>query len=200
MTSETIRKGSVLAVAAIAAVVSFLHIRHLALTHGGDRWSSALLPLAIDGAVVAATMSMIQARGFWKGWARCLLILAVGLTLAANMAYGWAHGPWGGILWAWPAVAFFGCAELAIGMARHAGSSRPEPAADASPAPASRPRAAPARQAAPGTAADDELARHAWLKAAERGTEIPVREMVRRYGRSRPYWAPRVEKWREETA
>ena len=52
-----IRRGTgaaVLLVAAIAAVISFQHIQHLALTHGQTPLAAALLPLSIDGTVAAA--------------------------------------------------------------------------------------------------------------------------------------------------
>ena len=46
--------------------------------------------------------------------------LAVGATLAANVGYGLPYGLAGAALSEWPAVAFIGCAEMAIGMVRQA--------------------------------------------------------------------------------
>ena len=52
--------------------------------------------------------------------ARFMLGLAVAATLASNVAYGARFGITGSLLSGWPAVAFIGSAELAIGMARRA--------------------------------------------------------------------------------
>jgi hypothetical protein len=52
--------------------------------------------------------------------ARTMLGLAVTATLAANVAYGVPYGITGALLSGWPAVAFIGCAEMAIGMIRRA--------------------------------------------------------------------------------
>src|SRR6266571_4097851 len=53
--------GAVLVVAAIAAVISYQHIQHLAITHGQTRLSAALLPISIDGTVAAASLVMLHA-------------------------------------------------------------------------------------------------------------------------------------------
>ncbi len=50
--------------------------------------------------------------------ARTMLFLAVGATLACNVAFGFPHGWPGALLAGWPAVAFIGCAEVAISMSR----------------------------------------------------------------------------------
>jgi Protein of unknown function (DUF2637) len=51
----------VAAIAAIAAVISFTHIQYLAATHGQATVAAYLLPLSIDGTVVAASMVMLRA-------------------------------------------------------------------------------------------------------------------------------------------
>jgi Protein of unknown function (DUF2637) len=113
--------AAVLLVAAIAATVSFVHIAHLALTHGQTPLAAVLLPLSIDGTVAAAALVMLRAaraqiRTPWL--ARFMLALAVVATLAANIGYGVPYGIAGALLSGWPAVAFIGCAEMAIGMVR----------------------------------------------------------------------------------
>src|SRR5258708_12684659 len=58
---STIRKltaATVLLVAVIAAVVSFVHIEHLAVTHGQTQLAAWLLPVSVDGTVAAASLSM----------------------------------------------------------------------------------------------------------------------------------------------
>ena len=115
--------AAVLLVAAIAAVISFTHIRYLAATHGQAPLAAYLLPLSIDGTVVAASMVMLRAAraGMRTPWlARVMLGASVAATLAANVAYGARYGLAGALLSGWPAVAFIGCAEMALGMVRRA--------------------------------------------------------------------------------
>ena len=116
-----ITSAAVLGVGVIAAVISFLHIEHLSVTHGQTRLASYLLPLSIDGDVVASSLTMLRAA--WKQqaapWlARGMLLAGVGATLAANVAYGLGSGVEGALISGWPALAFIGCAEMAIMSAR----------------------------------------------------------------------------------
>src|SRR5258708_9333064 len=115
--------ASVLLVSLIAATVSFVHIEHLAVTHGQTPLAPYLLPVSIDGTVVAASMVMLQAAraGIRTPWlARVMLGLAVVATLAANVAYGWPAGPAWAVRAGWPAPAFLGRAEMALGLGRWA--------------------------------------------------------------------------------
>ena len=126
--------AAVLFVAVIAAVVSFVHIEHLAAVNGQTMLAAYLLPLSIDGTVVAASMVMLRAAraGLGTPWlARFMLGLAVTATLAANIGYGLPHGMPGALISGWPAVAFIGCAEMAISAVR-----RLRPAAGSGPSPA----------------------------------------------------------------
>lgn len=125
---------AVLVVAAIAAVISFTHIDHLAITHGQTVLSAALLPLSIDGTVAAASLVMLRSARMMlpvPKLARVMLALAVLATLACNVLFGAGFGIVGALLSGWPAVAFIGCAELAIGMIRRARSVAPEVVAEA---------------------------------------------------------------------
>ena len=137
MTDSAIRRltaAAVLIVALIAAVVSFVHIEHLAAVNGQTMLAAYLLPLSIDGTVVAASMVMLRAAraGLGTPWlARFMLGLAVTATLAANIGYGLPHGLPGALISGWPAVAFIGCAEMAISAVR-----RLRPAAGSGPSPA----------------------------------------------------------------
>ena len=143
MSGETLGRlvttGAVLLVAAIAAVVSFVHIEHLAVTHGQTELAAGLLPLSIDGTVAAASMVMLRAAraGLGTPWlARFMLGLAVTATLTANVGYGLPYGMAGALLSGWPAVAFIGCAEMAIGMVRKVtGQRRGQPDPGDRPAP-----------------------------------------------------------------
>jgi hypothetical protein len=113
--------AAVLLVAAIAAVVSFIHIEHLAVTHGQTRLAAWLLPVSVDGTVAAASCSMLWAArsGLATPWlARAMLTLGVLATLAANVGYGAPYGLSGELLSGWPAVAFVGSVEMVLGMIR----------------------------------------------------------------------------------
>ncbi len=113
--------SAILLVAGIAATVSFVHIQHLALQHGQTEIAALLLPLSIDGTVVAASMTLLKGaksagHSYWL--AQFMLVLAVIATLMANVGYGLPYGWAGALISGWPAVAFIGCAEMAIGMVR----------------------------------------------------------------------------------
>jgi hypothetical protein len=143
VTGETLGRlvttGAVLLVATIAAVVSFVHIEHLAVTHGQTELASELLPLSIDGTVAAASMVMLRAARAGLGTprlARFMLGLAVTATLGANVGYGLPYGMAGALLSGWPAIAFIGCADMAISMVRKvAGQRHGQPAHGDRPAP-----------------------------------------------------------------
>ena len=98
----------VTAVAAFAAVVSYSHVYDLGRLHGQSGTAARLLPLSVDGLIVAASL------------ARWMLALGVGATIAGNVLYGVSFGPLGAIVSAWPAVAFIGAAEMALGLVRAA--------------------------------------------------------------------------------
>lgn len=142
---RSLTAAAVLLVAAIAAVVSFVHIEHLAARHGQTTLAAYLLPLSIDGTVAAASLTMLRAARAGLGTpslARFMLGLAVLATLACNVGYGAPRGVAGALLSGWPAVAFIGCTEMAVGAIRR---TRPAPAA----VPASAPVPAPEVQPAP---------------------------------------------------
>jgi len=118
---------AVLLVAAIAAVVSFVHIEHLAVTHGQTQLAAWLLPVSVDGTVAAASLSMLWAArtGMGTPWlARVMLVLGVTATLAANVAYGASFGLAGELLSGWPAVALVGSVEMVLSTIRR---TRPVP-------------------------------------------------------------------------
>jgi hypothetical protein len=126
----------VLAVAAFAAIVSYSHIYDLGRAHGQAGTAARLLPLSVDGLILAASLVLLhEARNGRSApaLARWMLGLGVAATVAANVAYGLPYGPLGAVVSAWPAVAFIGAAELGIGLARRArgasaGTASPEPA------------------------------------------------------------------------
>jgi len=168
--------AAVLLVAAIAAVVSYVHIETLATIDHQSWLAAVLLPLSVDGTVAAASLQMLGAAraGVTAGWLpQAMLTCGVAATLAANVLYGWPHGVVAAAVSGWPAVAFIGSAEMAIQGIRRA---RPSPAGGRTESPAGR---APgrARDRSPDRAAggqgkrspEDIAAAVAALAAAEPG-------------------------------
>src|ERR1022692_5302728 len=119
-----IRAGTaavVAAVAAFAAIVSYSHIYDLGRQHGQAGTAARLLPLSVDGLILAASLVMLhEARNGRPAppLARYMLGLGVAATVAANVAYGSAFGVLGAVISAWPAVAFIGSVEMAMGLVR----------------------------------------------------------------------------------
>jgi len=118
-------RAAVILVALVTAAISFTHIRDLAMAHGGDSLTAPLLPLAIDGAVAAFTVFMHQASGLALWLSRCGLLLAIGMTVAFNTAYGATDGVWGAVIWSCPAVLLVICIEVSVLTVR---KTRPAPA------------------------------------------------------------------------
>jgi Protein of unknown function (DUF2637) len=114
---------AVLAVAGVAAYVSYWHAYAVVCAHGETGVTARLEPATIDGLVYASSMVNLYAarhRLPVPALARWLLALGIVATLAANMAQGWSHGPVGAVIAAWPAVSLVGSYELLVWMIRTA--------------------------------------------------------------------------------
>jgi Protein of unknown function (DUF2637) len=107
---------AVLAVAVIAAVVSFAHIESLALANGYSIATARLLPFSVDGLIVASSLSL--ATGGRAALSRTGLVLGVAATVAANVAFGVRFGVTGAVVNSWPAVSFIIASEILVGMLR----------------------------------------------------------------------------------
>jgi hypothetical protein len=180
---------AVLLVAAIAAVVSYMHVATLALDYGQPPLAAYLLPLSIDGMVATSSLVLLRsARAAVSApWlARAGLVLAVAATLAANVASGAAAGWPGALLAGWPAVAFVISAETAIAMSRRKAAkvTTEQPAATRRPRPK---RAATRRRAAADTEAAvlSALATRPHMTNAELATAIGTSERTARRYRAR---------------
>ena len=126
---------AVLAVAGVAAYVSYWHAYAVVCAHGESGITARLEPATIDGLVYASSMVNLYAarhRLPVPSLARWLLALGIIATLAANMAQGWSHGPVGAVIAAWPAVSLVGSYELLVWIIRTAAAGGPDrgPAAD----------------------------------------------------------------------
>jgi hypothetical protein len=126
---------AVLAVAGVAAYVSYWHAYAVVCAHGEAGATARLEPATIDGLVYVSSMVNLYAarhRFPVPALARWLLALGIVATLAANMAQGWSHGPVGAVIAAWPAVSLVGSYELLIWIIRTsaAGNRASGPVAD----------------------------------------------------------------------
>jgi hypothetical protein len=116
--------AAVLAVAGVAAYVSYGHAYAVVLAHGETGITARLEPATIDGLVYANSMVVLYAarhRVPVPSLARWLLALGIAATLTANMAQGWSHGPVGAVVAAWPAVSLVGSYELLVWLIRTSG-------------------------------------------------------------------------------
>ncbi len=113
--------AAVLAVAGIAAYVSYWHAYAVVRAHGETGITARLEPVTIDGLVYASSMVVLYAarhRVPVPSLARWLLGLGIAATLTANMAQGWSHGPVGAVVAAWSAVSLVGSYELLVWLIR----------------------------------------------------------------------------------
>lgn len=114
-TTRRVTTAIVLAVGLFAGGDSYTHIYDLARGHGQGVTSAALLPLAGDGVIAAASAVMLVASRQGRDIplrARFLLLAGIAATAAANVAYGLSAGLTGALLSIWPVVAYVGCMEL----------------------------------------------------------------------------------------
>ena len=125
--------AAVLTVAAIAAYVSYWHAYAVVRAHGEAGITARLEPATIDGLVYASSMVVLYAarhRVAAPSLARWLLGVGIAATLTANMAQGWAHGPVGAVVAAWPAVSLVGSYELLVWLIRTSGAVECGPSAE----------------------------------------------------------------------
>jgi hypothetical protein len=134
---------AVLAVAGIAAHVSYWHAYAVVRAPGETGITARLEPATIDGLVYASSMVMLYAarhRVPVPSLVRLLLGAGIAATLTANMAQGWSHGLVGAVVAAWPAVSLVGSYELLIWLIRASGTVQHRPSAghrcEAAPSPA----------------------------------------------------------------
>jgi hypothetical protein len=132
---------AVVAVAAVAAIISYQHAYELVRLHGESGPTARLVPFTVDGLIWAASMAILDASRRNRrvprlaGWSLGVGIVA---TIGANLAHGIGNGPIGALVSAWPALALVGSFELSMTLIRaahgaaekqesEAGESRTEP-------------------------------------------------------------------------
>ncbi|MFI0483050.1 DUF2637 domain-containing protein [Actinomadura sp. 9N215] len=111
----------VIAVAAVAAYVSYRHAYELIRANGEDHATAVVMPITVDGLIFAASMTMLDAtrRGHRiPNLARWTLGLGITASVLANIAHGITHGPIGAIIAGWPALALVLIYELLMTLIR----------------------------------------------------------------------------------
>jgi hypothetical protein len=188
---------AVLAVAGVAAYVSYWHAYAVVRAHGESGITARLEPATIDGLVYASSMVVLYAARHGlpvPSLARWLLGLGIAATLTANMAQGWSHGPVGAVVAAWPAVSLVGSYELLVWLIRTAGTVEQGPATG--PVAVNRPtvRPGPAANAlddAEVTEADEvnDRAVAAYRLSVQAGSPLSERKLASMFGRTSRRWA-----------
>ncbi|TDD21096.1 DUF2637 domain-containing protein [Actinomadura sp. KC06] len=126
---------SVLVLAWIAAVLSYKHMYELVLRYGETSWGAALLPVSVDGMIVASSLTLLAdsragRRGGVLPWA--LLLAGSAASLAANVAVA-EPSAIGRVIAAWPSCALIGAYELLMRQVRQASNGNlPEPVPESS--------------------------------------------------------------------
>ena len=124
---------AVVAVAVIAAVISYQHAFELVRSHGESGVTARLVPFTVDGLIWAASMVVLDASRRGQAVPRLAAwSLGTGIvaTVGANLAHGVGHGPVGALVSAWPALALVGSFELLMMLIRTGRGAR---AAEVSP-------------------------------------------------------------------
>jgi hypothetical protein len=112
---------AVVAVAVVAAVISYQHAYELVRSHGESGLTARLLPFTVDGLIWAASMVVLDASRRDQpvprlaAWSLGTGIVA---TVGANLAHGVGNGPVGALVSAWPALALVGSFELLMMLIR----------------------------------------------------------------------------------
>src|ERR1700742_4988526 len=118
---------AVVAVALVAAVISYQHASELVRAHGESGVTARLLPFTVDGLIWAASMVVLDAsRRGRPGPRLAAWSLGAGIcaTVGANLAHGVGHGTVGALVSAWPALALVGSFELLMMLIRAGRSAR----------------------------------------------------------------------------
>ncbi|MFC7387171.1 DUF2637 domain-containing protein [Sphaerisporangium rhizosphaerae] len=112
----------VLAVAAVAAWVSYWHAVAVIEKYGAeDEMSAHLVPATVDGMIYASSMVLLWCARYRlkvPALARWALALGIAATLAANILHGIERGPLAAALAAWPAIALVISYELIMWVVR----------------------------------------------------------------------------------
>ena len=175
MTGDRLTSGAatvVLCVVAGSAVtVGCTRAYALATGHGMSGAAALLVAVSQGGLIVGASLALLgEERGPWvPSTAEGMQLLGLAVMAAAGIVSGARHGLLGAIISAWPAVAFFGAADMVLELVHRSPSRREARPATASAVPSD------VRQAV----------RAAYLASVQAGAPLSQRAMAARFGLSR---------------
>ena len=109
------------ALAAITAVVSYLHALAVVRSVGNAGALAYLIPFVADLMIISASVALLEAARNSAGkpaLAIVSLVFRIGATLAMNVAAGWHHGSAGALVAALPPVALVLSLETLMGLVR----------------------------------------------------------------------------------
>jgi hypothetical protein len=127
---------AVLAVAGVAAIISYQHAYELVSSQGETGVTARLLPFTVDGLIWAASMVVLDAsRRSHRVPRLAAWSLGAGIvaTVGANLAHGLGHGPIGAVVSAWPALALVASFELLMLLIRTQRQDNADRSADIAP-------------------------------------------------------------------
>ena len=192
--------AAVLAVAGIAAYVSYWQAYAVIRAHGESGITARLEPATIDGLVYASSMVILYSarhRLSVPALARWLLGLGIAATLTANMAQGWSHGPVATVVAAWPAVSLVGSYELLVWIIRISGALEcelpEEPCCEDTEGQTAGWPSTPASKRHPagnhGAVDDSHAAVTAYHLSVKAGNPLSERKLAHMFGRTSRRWA-----------
>jgi Protein of unknown function (DUF2637) len=143
---------TVVALAVIAASISYSHMHELASHHGEAGWRGHAFPLSVDGIEIVSSLVLLahqraRTRAGWLPWVA--LIAGTAASLAANVAVG-AVDLVGRAVAGWPAVALLVAIKLISGLLTGETAGGPVHALRATGRGAGRSPTVPAQTSAPG--------------------------------------------------
>lgn len=182
----------------------------LVRAHGESGTGGPAVPLTVDGLIYASSMVLLHSarRGLpVPGLARWLLGVGIAATLAANVAHdGWAHGPVGAAVTAWPAIALWlGSYELLMWLVR-AQAAGPADQQDGLEQVRTKPASTEPEPAVhrgsgtvPGPDLDpDQAAIQAYQASTESGAPLSERKLAEQFGRTHR-WARKIIAYARES-
>jgi hypothetical protein len=159
-------------VAGSALTVGSARTYALAEGHGLDGTAALLVAVSLGGLIVGASLVLLREEGdpWVPGTAEGTQLLGLAVMAVADIVSGTRYGMLGAIISAWPAVAFFGAADMVLELVHRSRTRR--------------------RQARPATAlavpADVQQAvRAAYLASVQAGDPLSQQAMAARFGLSR---------------
>lgn len=190
--------AAVLAVAAVAAGISYRHAVDVVTVHGEPGLVGRCYPVVIDGLIVAASMVLLDASRHQEEAPRLawwMLSAGIGATLAVNVLAGVPSGWLAALIASWPALAFVGCYELLMLLVRASARRVAQPAAvhpASAPEPGRRTRPRPKRVRIRNAVTDADAEMHFATDLA--AAQVPS---VRRIQRELHVGQPRAKALRE---